>query len=260
MQSLKKRLKIKSLECGEKMNEEASEILQHLPYSFKVPQEQEYITFLWDSFQSNYENRKYQFALIPFHMLFMSAVYFDIWKIKINNQNDFMKALIGLRKDDEKSMLNASWPFTFHKINESQILRFLKLLNCDDSKIGIYCKIVNDRNSVAHSNGNIYVQAQESLDVKIKEILRAIREITEHSKYLITEIFQNFLIQNWNNLEREYSEDKEQIYQLLIQKNYLSQKDIEFCINYDLNSVRDKEHFQEINNLFNSFKLEFADI
>jgi len=150
----------------EQMNEDPSEILDYLPYSFRVPQEQEYIAFLWDSFQSNYENRKYQFALIPFHMLFMSAVYFDIWKIKINNQNDFEKALIGLRKDDEKAMLKASWPFTFHKINESQILRFLKLLDCDDDKIGVYAKIVDDRNSVAHSNGNIYVQAQESLDVK----------------------------------------------------------------------------------------------
>ena len=36
--------------------EEAYEILEYLPIRFKQRTEQEYIEFLWDSFQSNYEN------------------------------------------------------------------------------------------------------------------------------------------------------------------------------------------------------------
>ena len=58
--------------------EEAYEILNLLPIRFKQRNEQEYITFLWDSFQSNYENGKYQFSFIAYHMLFMSFVYFNI--------------------------------------------------------------------------------------------------------------------------------------------------------------------------------------
>ena len=56
--------------------EEAYEILDYLPIRFKQRNEQEYIEFLWDSFQSNYENEKYQFSFIAYHMLFMSFVYF----------------------------------------------------------------------------------------------------------------------------------------------------------------------------------------
>lgn len=60
--------------------EEAYQILQYLPNRFKQRDEQEYIEFLWDSFESNYQNEKYQFAFIAYHMLFMSFVYFTIWQ------------------------------------------------------------------------------------------------------------------------------------------------------------------------------------
>lgn len=52
--------------------EEAAELGNYLPLSFKTPKEQEYIEFLWDAFQSNYENKKYQFAFLAYHMLTMT--------------------------------------------------------------------------------------------------------------------------------------------------------------------------------------------
>jgi hypothetical protein len=42
--------------------EEAAELANYLPLSFKTPKEQEYIEFLWDAFEMNYTNGKYQFA------------------------------------------------------------------------------------------------------------------------------------------------------------------------------------------------------
>ena len=56
--------------------EEAYQILQYLPNRFKQRDEQENIEFLWNTFESNYQNEKYQFAFIAYHMLFMSFVYF----------------------------------------------------------------------------------------------------------------------------------------------------------------------------------------
>ena len=58
--------------------EQATELADYLPLSFKNPKEQEYISFLWDAFQSNYENKKYQLAFLAYHMLTMSFVYFKI--------------------------------------------------------------------------------------------------------------------------------------------------------------------------------------
>lgn len=54
--------------------EEAAELTNYLPLSFKTPKEQEYIAFLWDAFETNYTHGKYQFAFIAYHMLTMSFV------------------------------------------------------------------------------------------------------------------------------------------------------------------------------------------
>ena len=49
--------------------EEAYKILDYLPIRLKEPTEQEYIKHLSDSYQSNYENEKYQFAFLAYHLL-----------------------------------------------------------------------------------------------------------------------------------------------------------------------------------------------
>ena len=47
--------------------EEAAELANYLPLSFKTPKEQEYIEFLWDAFETNYTHGKYQFAFLAYH-------------------------------------------------------------------------------------------------------------------------------------------------------------------------------------------------
>ena len=42
--------------------EEAADLANYLPLSFKTPREQEYIEFLWDAFEMNYTHGRYQFA------------------------------------------------------------------------------------------------------------------------------------------------------------------------------------------------------
>ena len=44
--------------------EEAAELSNYLPRSFKSPKEQEYIEFLWDAFETNYTHGKHQFAFL----------------------------------------------------------------------------------------------------------------------------------------------------------------------------------------------------
>ena len=75
--------------------EEAFELNNYLPLSFKSPKEQEYIDFLWDAFDTNYSHDKYQFAFLAYHMLTMSFVYFNIWQIRQARPEDFEKGLIG---------------------------------------------------------------------------------------------------------------------------------------------------------------------
>jgi hypothetical protein len=84
--------------------EEATQLGNCLPNSFKTRSEQEYIAFLWDAFEINYIHGKYQFAFLAYHMLTMSFVYFNIWQIRQTHLEDFEKGLIGVGKDIEKNL------------------------------------------------------------------------------------------------------------------------------------------------------------
>ena len=137
-------------------------------------------------------------------MLTMSFVYFNIWQIKQTEPKDFAMGLIGFGKDIEKSLIEASSPFVFSTVNERTMLRFLKLIACDNGKIGTYAKLVDDRNESAHPNGNIFFSEQSSLDLKIVEILRVVDEIQTHSKPIIERCYHQFLMDNYDPDDREY--------------------------------------------------------
>lgn len=232
--------------------EEAAELGNYLPLSFKTSSEQEYIEFLWDAFETNYTHNKYQFAFLAYHMLTMSFIYFNIWQIKQTEPGDFEKGLIGFGNDIEKNLLGASSPFVFSTVNERTMLRFLKLIACDNSKIGTYAKLVNDRNDSAHTNGNIFFSTQAALDAKITEILRVVDEIQTHSAPIIQRYYSRFLVRSNDPDVREYSDDADQIREVLIHGNYLSQRDIELCAAFDINaheSIKTHRNFTNIASL-----------
>ena len=239
--------------------EEALQIFDYLPRSFKTEKEQEYIGFLWDTFQANYEGGKYQFAFLAYHMLYMSFVYFIIWQIKKNRPDDFSKALVGFSKDVENGFLNATSPFSFSEVNESSIFRFFKLIGCDNSKIGNYTKLVKERNDIAHSNGNIFFNAQETIDEKIMEALKLVDEIQQHSKKLVLNCFESFLIENHDPEKREYFDASDHIREMLVHENYLSQKDIEVCLNYDIAHLSNEKYYKKIKKLHDVFVSEYKE-
>ena len=149
-----------------------------------------------------------------------------IWQIKQTLPTDFEKGLIGFGKDIEKKLLVATSPFVFSTVNERRILRFLKFIACDNAKIGTYTKLVDDRNETAHPNGNIFFSTEAALDTKIREVLRVVNEIQTLSSPVIEQSYREFLLQNHDSEEREYPDSADQIREVLIHGNYLSQKDI----------------------------------
>jgi hypothetical protein len=239
--------------------EEAAELANYLPLSFKTPKEQEYIEFLWDAYETNHTHGKYQFAFLAYHMLTMSFVYFNIWQIKQTEPKDFAMGLIGFGKDIEKSLLEATSPFVFSTVNERSILRFLKLIACDNSKIGTYAKLVDDRNESAHPNGNIFYSTEAALDLKITEILRVVAEIQTHSKPVIEHCYREFLVQNRDPDEREYPDAADQIREVLIHGNYLSQRDIEICLGFDIEILAADTNIAQIRDLHESLQSTYGE-
>ncbi len=236
----------------------ASDILAYLPNSFKTRDEQDYINFLWESYESNYNNGKYPFAFIAFHMLYMSFVYFEVWQIKENRTADFEKAMIGFNKDFERLLMTATTPFAFVELGESNFIRFLKLIGCDNSQIGNYTSSVKSRNDAAHSNGRIFFNDQSIIDRKVDEVLRFIDDIQTHSQPIIDECLIDFLKDSFDPDDREYFDDSDQLREILIHGNYLSQKDIEHLLSFDITQLSTETNYIELETLFNAFKTEYA--
>lgn len=228
------------------MIEEAGDLEGFLPISYRTPKEEEYVRFLWDAFHDNCAGGKYQFAFLAYHMLTMCFVYFNIWQIKLIRPESFGTALIGFGKDMEKELLEASSPFTFHVVNESNVMRFLKLIQCDNGKIGTYTKLVKDRNDTAHSNGNIFFGTEAELTIKVREILRVVTEIQGHSEAIIVEGYKRFLLDSADPEEREHIDAADQVREVLIHETYMSPIDLDFCARFDIAEFADHPHSAEI--------------
>lgn len=229
-------------------------ILEYLPNTFKNKSESDYLAFLWETFESNYKNGKYQFAILAYHMLYISFVYFSVWQIKNSRPVDFGNSLIGFSKDEEKSLLTASSPFAFWTIKEARIFRFLKLVGCENEAVGKFSKLVQQRNDIAHSNGNIFYNDSASADQKLVEVLVQVDAIQQCMTSVIHDCLCRFLLDSWDEDKREYYETTDQIREVLIHPNYFSQKDIEACLTFDIERLSGHENFLEIKKLFDTLK------
>lgn len=237
--------------------EEAADLVSYLPLSFKSPKEQEYIAFLWDAFETNYEHEKYQFAFLAYHMLVMSFIYFEIWQIKQARAREFELGLIGFAKN-EKDLLDAVTPFAFSVVPERTVLRFLKLIACDNGRIGTYAKLVDARNETAHPNGNIFYSMRQALDDKVCEMLHAVEEIQAYSKPVVEQCYREFLMHSQDSEEREYFDDADHIREVLVHGNYLSQRDVDICVAFDIGTLRDEEGFETIRLLHETLLRDYS--
>ena len=134
--------------------DEALAILDYLPRSYRNKQEEQYVAFLWESFASNYENEKFEFANLAFHLLYMSYICFAVWRIRAARKADFEKAMIGFQNAVENKLCDADSPFKFYEhLKESTIFRFIKLIGCDNEQVGEFSRFVKFRNRIAHPSG-----------------------------------------------------------------------------------------------------------
>lgn len=241
--------------------DEALELGRFLPVSFKTRSEEEYVAFLWDAFQSNYTSGKYEFASLAFHLLYMSFVSFSIWQIRLAREQDFKNALVGFQSDSENMLLEADSPFKFYeKLKESQIFRFLKLIGCTNEHVGEFAKFVKRRNKIAHPSGTVFFNDQTSIDNEISEMMMEVSNIQQHMKPIILEAYSQFLVDSSDIDKREYAIVEDEIEASLIHRNYISQKDIDICLDFDINCLLLCEHFDVVQELHDTLTAKYKNI
>lgn len=190
----------------------------------------------------------------------MSFVSFSIWQIRFVREKDFQNALIGFESSTEMNLLAADTPFKFYeRLRESQIFRFLKVIGCGNEQVGEFSKFVRRRNKIAHPSGTVFFNDQRTIDDEIGEMMKEVANIQTHMRPVILDVYGNFLKESANPDEREYGTGKEEIEANFIHRSYVSQKDIEFCLGYDLTPFSTNPNYANIESLHQSLKDEFAD-
>ena len=247
------------------MIEDAQMLYEYLPLEYKSKPESDYVNFLWDAFQVNYENEKYQFAYIAYHMLFMCFVYFQLAKIYLNAPGEIRKFLIftskaqsafetyenkckeALKKKLDVPQFN---PFSLSGEYERTIVGLFVGIGCNRETIKRLREIVDERNTVAHSNGNINFSSQDYLDEQIGEILECVDQIAKKTGSIITACTEKFLLGSATPEENEYIDEKDQVREVLIKSNYFSSNDMGVAGAYPIDKLEEKAGYQYIQKLF----------
>lgn len=244
--------------------EEAKAIIDYLPLSYRNKDEEQYVGFLWDSFAVNYESEKFEFANLAFHLLYMSYICFAVWRIRSARPADFEKAMVGFQSEVENKLFKADSPFQFYEhLKESTVFRFIKLIGCGNDQVGEFAKFVKYRNRIAHPSGTTLFNDQQALDDHVAQVLTEVGNLQARMAPVLHELFSEFLRSDSNDPEKRQAPDiQTEIEMSLLHRQYLSQKDIEACLGFDINTLADNAAFPSIKVLFDAFvdtyKLETA--
>ena len=239
--------------------DDALAILDYLPLSYRNKDEERYVGFLWESFATNYENRKYEFANLAFHLLYMSYICFAVWRIRAARRADFEKAMVGFHSEVENKLYKADSPFQFYEhLKESTIFRFIKLIGCGNEQVGEFAKFVKYRNRIAHPSGTTLFNDQQALDDHVAQVLNEVANVQTHMAPVLHELFSEFLCSESSDPEqREAPDSQTEIEINLLHRHYLSQKDIEECLSFGIARLAVHENFPAIKVLFDDFVLAY---
>jgi len=241
-------------------NEEANKILDYIPYTAKTQEEIDYFDFLWKSFCSNYDGENYQFAFLSYHMLFMCAVYTLLAKMRLFDKNSFVKGMILCNDEDKKKIIESESIFIFSLLNERQTFQLFSLIGCSPEEIREYKKLIDDRNDIAHANGNIFFNSKEAISEKINELTSCLEKLTICLEPLVLVKIKEFLISSIDPETREFEEDNEQFEQILVKANYLSRRDIYGGVaKLDISSLNASPKFGEVKGLFDKLKERYSE-
>jgi hypothetical protein len=147
----------------------------------------------------------------------------------------------------EESLLAPLQKFSLE--NERTIMGLFLTIKCTRTEIKSFKEIVDSRNSVAHSNGNIFYKSKESIDDKIDEIFSCIDTIQLKSTGIIEKAYNTFLLDSSKPEEREFFDDESQIKEIFVHGNYLSLEDVKIAQKWNIAVLSKEIQFKHIKSL-----------
>lgn len=209
------------------------QIRKYLPIEFADDEANEFLQYLEETYLENIRNRKYQFAFIAFHMLYMTFCYKTKWFLKTQNNKEIIRSLQDFIKRHKKVFFNLLFDLSrFPERGTFEcLLSSLKGFSLNDID---KCQIhVTRRNHCVHASGKVEYK-EKDIDYTISDELKYIERIQSRIKPDLVNFFGEFISNNWSKLLVEGD-----IKNFIINNN-ISRKDLEIIVNLDLTLFKKK--------------------
>ena len=154
----------------------------------------EYIRYLRDAFVENISNGKYQFALLAFHMMFMSFIYRQFWCLK---EHDYEK----VRRLCEANARfgNVAKTFDISEIPEKDVIdNTMNVLRFHVNRRSDVKNFVDTRDKCAHASGYIQYNA-DKVKTHFDNVLEYVEQIHNKSKESVFNSFLKVLHEYWDS-------------------------------------------------------------
>ncbi len=167
-----------------KMEEAIHNLRRYLPIDFGNEENNDYMHYLMNACVENYENEKYQFSLMAYHMLFMAFLYKEFWELKAYS---FDRVAALCRANGRFN--NISQIFDASLISEKDFMDgFFGVFSWHPNKKSTYKAFVDQRDNCAHNSGFIQYE-KDDVDSYFSDVLRNVEKVSVAAKESLISVY-----------------------------------------------------------------------
>jgi len=226
------------------MIEEAYEILEFLPIDdLEV---KDYVTPLFKSASVTFEKEEFQFSYFALHLIFMTNIYSNIWKIGQFHKEKYEVSLLFARPYNgcEVNFKDIKSVFEFSHLPEKDIFEFFTLIGVENSYIKSIKGLIDTRNQMAHATGKFQISSLENFIAAIKELISVLDTLQSKLNLTIREWYKEELLNySKNPLPTKYQTITDYISYIFFVRYGFSKKDLAACCNFGLRIFKENEPF-----------------
>lgn len=216
------------------------EILRYLPISARDKEDVDvYLSSISDLVRLNYKYGQYQFAYFGLHLLYMTYIYFTVWKISKIIPDRYTDAVVFARAyaGRDLNFLSVESIFEYSMVPEKELPKIFRIIDLNEGQIGIIAGLVDTRNDMAHASGKFEILNEESFMLKVNSVCSSIRNIHNAMDDLIRSWFRGILLQFCEGKYGDYSDLNDFIFEQMIQNFNLSINELLICDEMSLRGI-----------------------
>lgn len=227
------------------------EILSYLPIEAEDAEDvAAYLKNITNLIALNYKYEQYQFAYFGLHLLYMTYIYFTVWKISKIYPERYADAVVFARtysgRNNEIDFANIGSIFEYSLVPEKELPKIFRIIDLNDGQIGIIAGLVDTRNDMAHASGKFELLTEISFDTNANSVYASLKNIHRCMDKPVRQWYEDFLKQFCEGEFSEYTDYSDLIFEKMIQGFNLSVNELLICNEMSLKTLcQDNPHYKD---------------